>query len=250
MDINNIPLPIIKKSVTLDKNITDKYPNGYFKKKPCKWCKKEFQPLAPSHHYCSDDCAIKAGADSYLYRNFEISLETYYQIYKNQNGKCYICGSEGFALDEDIQTVKLVVDHNHLTKEVRGLLCHNCNRALGLFKDDINRLKTAIQYLTKPTYPKISETTSKLYRHRIKVNKQNKSKKEMFAFYDDVFKNKLRTKELSEKYSITKETVYSMKIGKTYKKFFKEYQESVTTIPIEGSSIEANAIRNSSNLSV
>jgi hypothetical protein len=41
------------------------------------------------------------------------------------------------------------VDHNHFTKKFRGYLCHNCNRAIGNFKDDIERLWRAIEYLSK-----------------------------------------------------------------------------------------------------
>lgn len=40
-----------------------------------------------------------------------------------------------------------VIDHNHLTKKFRGHLCHNCNRGIGVFQDDIERFKRAIEYL-------------------------------------------------------------------------------------------------------
>lgn len=43
---------------------------------------------------------------------------------------------------------KLSVDHCHKTGKVRGLLCSNCNTAIGLLKEDINVLKNAINYLT------------------------------------------------------------------------------------------------------
>lgn len=33
--------------------------------------------------------------------------------------------------------------------KIRGILCHFCNRALGLFQDDIDALKNAIKYLEK-----------------------------------------------------------------------------------------------------
>lgn len=36
-----------------------KYPQGYFKPKPCKCCKKVFTPKAPSELYCSDTCKIR-----------------------------------------------------------------------------------------------------------------------------------------------------------------------------------------------
>lgn len=41
------------------------------------------------------------------------------------------------------------VDHNHRTNETRGFLCNNCNRALGLFKDDSNIVAKAKTYLDK-----------------------------------------------------------------------------------------------------
>ena len=43
--------------------------------------------------------------------------------------------------------VKLNVDHCHITNKVRGLLCHDCNRALGLLKDNTSILSSAINYL-------------------------------------------------------------------------------------------------------
>jgi hypothetical protein len=43
----------------------------------------------------------------------------------------------------------LAIDHDHITNEVRGLLCRDCNVMLGLVKDNTETLKNAIQYLQK-----------------------------------------------------------------------------------------------------
>lgn len=52
---------------------------------------------------------------------------------------CEICGS----------TEKLVVDHDHKTLVIRGILCHYCNVAIGFMKDDPDRLRKAASYLEK-----------------------------------------------------------------------------------------------------
>ena len=60
-----------------------------------------------------------------------------------QNGRCAICG---MAEDGDKNHFPLV-DHNHTTGMVRGLLCMNCNQGIGKFHDDPNLLMSAATYL-------------------------------------------------------------------------------------------------------
>jgi hypothetical protein len=124
----------------------EKYPQGKFNDKPCKQCSKNFSPLAPSELYCSDFCKDVASASAYLKRNYGISYNEYMKMYNEQQGKCKICGGEGFLMRKTHKT-KLVVDHCHNTGNVRGLLCHNCNRALGLLQDNVETLKNAQLYL-------------------------------------------------------------------------------------------------------
>lgn len=64
-------------------------------------------------------------------------------LLSKQNNRCGICGNE-FLKDD-----KISVDHDHKTGIVRGLLCHACNVGLGLFRDEIERLKKAIDYLKR-----------------------------------------------------------------------------------------------------
>lgn len=123
-----------------------KYPQGYFKPKPCKECGSTFQPQAPSHLSCSQDCADRMLSSRYLQRNYGITLAQYEGIRNRQQSLCAICEGEGFAMTKH-HTMKLVVDHCHASGKVRGLLCHNCNRALGLLKDSELALQRALSYI-------------------------------------------------------------------------------------------------------
>jgi hypothetical protein len=78
-----------------------------------------------------------------LKRNFNITLEKYNEILISQNYKCCICNNYETSYRNEV----LSVDHCHNTGKIRGLLCNTCNRALGLFKDNVELLTNAIKYL-------------------------------------------------------------------------------------------------------
>jgi hypothetical protein len=75
-----------------------------------------------------------------------ITKEEYLKLYEQQEGKCKICNMVPTGHKKT-----LCLDHDHITLKVRGLLCDNCNTALGKFKDDVELLQKAINYL-KTTY--------------------------------------------------------------------------------------------------
>jgi hypothetical protein len=83
---------------------------------------------------------------SRLKSRYGITQERYDELYAEQLGCCAICGKSG---------EKLVVDHNHGTGRVRGLLCYNCNLGLGLLGDSVVIVAAANNYLIKhhPTPP-------------------------------------------------------------------------------------------------
>ena len=112
-----------------------KYPQGYFKDKGCRKCTTLFKPSSPSELYCSDACKDIGVVDAYLMRSYGINTTDYNNMLTKQNGLCALCKTEGFTMAKH-HKVKLVVDHCHKTGVVRGLLCHNCNRALGLLQDN------------------------------------------------------------------------------------------------------------------
>jgi hypothetical protein len=56
---------------------------------------------------------------------------------KSEVQECVICGDTG----------PLVVDHDHKTGQIRGILCNHCNRGLGHFRDNPELLEFARMYL-------------------------------------------------------------------------------------------------------
>lgn len=62
---------------------------------------------------------------------------------KKQNNVCAIC----FKSELTVRNKNLAVDHCHKTGIIRGLLCSNCNRAIGLLKDNVVIIKSALKYL-------------------------------------------------------------------------------------------------------
>lgn len=83
-----------------------------------------------------------------LKKDYGISLEQYTDLWNKQKGLCAICKLPETTEDHRTKTVrKLAVDHCHVTKKVRGLLCTPCNRALGMLKDDPKLVARALRYL-------------------------------------------------------------------------------------------------------
>lgn len=82
--------------------------------------------------------------DQALKRMYGITLHEYNIILENQNNSCAIC-----KIHQDNLNIKLAVDHNHTTGEIRGLLCSSCNQGIGLLKENIFTLEEAIKYLNK-----------------------------------------------------------------------------------------------------
>lgn len=77
-----------------------------------------------------------------LKRMFGITVDEYEAMLKAQGGVCKICEKPQVK-----SGVRLCVDHCHGTGRIRGLLCDNCNRAIGLMRDDPDLLARAIAYL-------------------------------------------------------------------------------------------------------
>lgn len=76
-----------------------------------------------------------------IFDKYGLTKEQYLNLLENQNYKCKICKNTELYYD------KLIVDHDHNTGKVRGLLCSGCNKGLGLFKDNPEFLVRAADYI-------------------------------------------------------------------------------------------------------
>jgi hypothetical protein len=116
--------------------------------KKCSYCKLT-KPIieftnAPSskdgyQHFCKTCQTAK---------KFKIKFEPidYTRMLEEQDYKCKICKLQFSFIDSKRMTTPCI-DHCHVTNKIRGLLCMNCNTGLGMFKDNINFMYNAINYL-------------------------------------------------------------------------------------------------------
>lgn len=102
----------------------------------------EYQRRWKCHYYASH----RVAASDYHHKGqlkalYGITPEDYATMAKAQSYVCAIC--------KGTTKSRLHVDHNHATREVRGLLCSRCNTALGLLQDSPNLCREAAAYLTR-----------------------------------------------------------------------------------------------------
>lgn len=84
---------------------------------------------------------------------YGIDRDIYMKMYKEQNGKCWICGKK-YPLFSNGTYGTLCVDHDHKTGKVRKLLCHSCNVIINE-RININILYGVIDYMRRyGIYPK------------------------------------------------------------------------------------------------
>ena len=114
----------------------------YSYKRACKSCLREeqriFRASRPDYHHAHN-----------LKQRYGISVDEYQTIIANQNFACAICTVEISDAVEYKAGRSVVVDHNHETGEVRGILCSKCNLVLGHARESTEILYRAIVYLSE-----------------------------------------------------------------------------------------------------
>lgn len=78
-----------------------------------------------------------------LANKYGVTREEYIALLETQGGLCAICG----VAQSDQPAKNFLVDHDHTTGAVRGLLCRRCNSGLGQFGDDPALLIRALEYM-------------------------------------------------------------------------------------------------------
>lgn len=78
-----------------------------------------------------------------LLDSYKISLETYQALLERSDGRCEICRKP----QQGPRAKHLFIDHDHVTGEIRGLLCHHCNMGIGYFRDSPDLMRQAAKYL-------------------------------------------------------------------------------------------------------
>lgn len=109
-------------------------------------CYLRYYKGAISSYYCKK-CLLSLNIKN-KYKGMK-GIECYDDLLKEQNGVCAIC-KKGNLTKRNGKIKRLAIDHAHDKYEkVRGLLCQFCNHGLGVFRDSIEILESAIAYLKK-----------------------------------------------------------------------------------------------------
>ena len=122
----------------------------------CAQCAQEFEARAVrvaqgSGQFCSRACfhahrtankQDEKGRRKFWLKKCRYGIEEhdYLALLAKQNSRCAICNT-------DLMVVGEHVDHCHTTGKIRGILCRQCNVAIGMFKNDPFLVQKAIDYL-------------------------------------------------------------------------------------------------------
>lgn len=110
----------------------------------CPVCKSQFIPISNTQKTCSAECGKSRKSRVTLYSKWKkshgLSQKDFDNLFDQQDGKC--------ALSREPLN-KPVVDHDHKTNRVRGIIENRFNVGLGCFRDDPSLLLAGLVYLTK-----------------------------------------------------------------------------------------------------
>jgi hypothetical protein len=109
---------------------------------------KQWQARQRAHLKASDPELLRHQNFRGALYKYGLSPAAYEAMLISQNGVCAICRQHETAKLRGA-TRRMSVDHDHATGAVRGLLCTNCNQALGKFKDNTATMRAAADYVER-----------------------------------------------------------------------------------------------------
>ena len=155
---------ILPKYAKVQKELEEAYKKGNF---ICNICNEEktlksFGSHSNANKYnisrVCKECSREKNKISNI-KDYGISKEDFAKMLEEQESKCKICNKDIKYISRAKEKYESAcIDHDHKTGKVRALLCSNCNRGLGLLKDDETILYNAYKYVVQYKSDKLLET--------------------------------------------------------------------------------------------
>ena len=155
---HNITKRIVRESKVppMPRGNQPKYKDTSPDRKTCRRCGIEKPKDSFGVHSCTKDglkvycrpCRVELNRERSLLKDYGLTLEAYDAMFLTQKGLCACC-EQPETSRKRTNRLGLSVDHDHVTGEVRQLLCHRCNLALGLLQDDPELCSKMQKYATK-----------------------------------------------------------------------------------------------------
>jgi hypothetical protein len=122
----------------------------------CEECGAEFTPKQSTQRFCCLKCQRDAGnrrnreaqRDWHYRDKYGLSVAEVEALYADQDGRCGCC-DRAVSLRTRRGPERACVDHCHATGKVRGILCWDCNVAIGKLGDTYNGVERALRYLSR-----------------------------------------------------------------------------------------------------
>lgn len=147
-----IPLTKICFTYKIEKNFSDFHKRNTRKDGLCAYCKicvlkrnseKEYKQQRAIYGLQYRKNSIDQRRNYNLKKSYGVTLEQKKEMFEKQERKCAIC-------PRTIENVNVAcLDHEHITKKIREILCRKCNSAIGLLGDDPEICDNAAAYIRK-----------------------------------------------------------------------------------------------------
>lgn len=109
----------------------------------CELCFAQYSPTNSKQRFCPTCISNGQTRICIVARSYGITYHQYKDLLRSQHGSCAICQTDlGTLAPKSVH-----IDHDHVTDDVRGILCSRCNQALGLFKDSPQIMRRAAAYI-------------------------------------------------------------------------------------------------------